>query len=74
MEEILTGEIKEVIQEMLDELRCALKQLYEGTLNRHRIDGLEVDVFIQEKNTCIEYNGCPWHKGKYSETLTMFNE
>lgn len=35
---------------------CALKQLYKSTLNRHRIDGLEVDVFIQEKNTCIEYN------------------
>lgn len=42
----------------------ALKQLYQKCKSRHKIEGLEVDVFIPEKNTCIEYNGYPWHEGK----------
>lgn len=42
----------------------ALKQLYQKCKSRHKIEGLEVDVFIPEKNTCIEYNGEHWHEDK----------
>lgn len=43
---------------------CELKAIFPQTLNREKISGYEVDVFIPEMNLGIEYDGWYWHKDK----------
>lgn len=41
-----------------------LSALYDEVKSRHKIDGYEVDIFVPQLNTAIEYDGAFWHKDK----------
>lgn len=44
------------------------KMIYTETIHRGKAPGnVEYDITIPEKKTCIEYNGCAFHKGKYAK-------
>lgn len=42
----------------------AFKQIYPDTLNRHKINGLEYDVYIPSIKFCLEYDGEYYHTGR----------
>lgn len=50
-----------------------LKQLFSNVKNRYRLrindSSSEADIFIQDYNVAIEYDGVFWHKEKYQEDL-----
>lgn len=50
-----------------------LKQLFNNVKNRYRLkinnSSSEADIFIQDYNVAIEYDGVFWHKGKYQDDL-----
>jgi len=35
-----------------------------NAISRHKVDGLEVDVYLPDQNTAIEYDGKYWHRDK----------
>ena len=41
-----------------------LSKVYSDTIHRHKIQGIEFDIFIPSINTAIEYDGNYYHKGK----------
>ena len=43
-------------------LYFCLKNKFKNTYNRYKIDELEYDIYIEDLNLAIEYNGCFWHK------------
>ena len=45
-------------------LLAELNSIYEIVKSRYKILGYEVDIFIPEINTAIEYDGSYWHSGK----------
>lgn len=45
---------------ILTELHVAIGK----SLSRHKIDAIEVDIFIPSLNVAIEYDGKYWHEGK----------
>ena len=43
---------------------CELKEIFPATVNRTKILGREVDVYVPELNLGVEYDGWYWHKDK----------
>jgi hypothetical protein len=43
---------------------CELKKIFPATVNRTKILGREVDVYVPELNLGVEYDGWYWHKDK----------
>lgn len=41
-----------------------VKQLCNDTIHTHKIDNVEVDIFIPSRNVAIEYNGLYWHRAE----------
>jgi len=46
-----------------------LASIFDGVKSRFKISGREVDIFIPEINTAIEYDGCYWHGDKHEQDL-----
>ena len=43
--------------------------IFDKVINRNKIDGVEVDVFLPKYNIAIEYDGNYWHKDKENADL-----
>jgi len=43
--------------------------IFDKVVNRNKIDGIEVDVFLPKYNIAIEYDGNYWHKNKEGADL-----
>ena len=48
---------------------CELRSIFDKVLSRHKIDGMEVDIFIPKYNLAIEYDGKYWHKDKQEKDI-----
>jgi hypothetical protein len=50
---------------------CELKYLIgsDEVAWRHRIDGVEIDIFVSKYNLGIEFDGYHWHKGKLQSDI-----
>ena len=48
---------------------CELRGIFDEVLSRHKIDGVEVDIYIPKYNLAIEYDGKYWHKDKLEQDL-----
>ena len=46
-----------------------LKWLFDEVISRHKIEGVEIDVFLPSINLGIEYDGKYWHKDKEESDL-----
>jgi len=46
-----------------------LKHIFPSILNRVKLNGYEVDIFIPELNFGIEYDGVYWHRNKVEKDL-----
>ena len=46
-----------------------LQSLFRDVKNRHKITGLEADVFLPECKTVIEYDGAYWHRERQTQDL-----
>ena len=44
-----------------------LMSIFDDLFHRHKIEGVEADIFIPELNVAIEYDGKYWHKDKDSD-------
>ena len=44
--------------------------IFKNVISRHKIDGVEVDIFIPEFNLAIEYDGSFFHKNSKEKDLT----
>ena len=43
--------------------------VYPGTISRYKLNGYELDIYIPEIRTAIEYDGVYWHKDKQERDL-----
>ena len=46
-----------------------LKYFFDEVINRHKVDGAEIDIYLPKLNLCIEYDGNYWHKDKELKDL-----
>ncbi|WP_260288933.1 zinc-ribbon domain-containing protein [Peribacillus aracenensis] len=44
-----------------------LSNAYQQVTNRTLIDGMEVDIFIEDENIAVEYDGAYYHEKRYKE-------
>ena len=44
---------------------CELKTIFKDVLSRHKIEGVEVDVYLPHFKIAIEYDGKYWHRDKH---------
>lgn len=53
-----------------------IKNIYNHTINGHKIKGKEIDIFIPDHRIGIEFDGCRWHLGKENKDIkkTIFLE
>ena len=57
-----------------------IKSIYSGEIIQSYRDGLEIDIYLPELKTGIEFNGLYWHSGKFKENdyhinkLNLFKE
>ena len=45
-------------------LYAELQNVFNQVVNRHKINGIEIDIFLPDINVGIEYDGSYWHSGK----------
>ena len=43
--------------------------IFDDLLHRHKIEGVEADIFIPEINVAIEYDGKYWHRDKAEQDV-----
>ena len=48
-------------------LLCEMLFLFPKTISRHKVEGVEIDVFIPSLDLGIEYDGAHWHKEKIEQ-------
>jgi hypothetical protein len=51
-----------------------LKALFAEVLSRHKFGAYEVDIFIPELNTAVEYDGWYWHRNSYDKDIKKQNK
>ena len=51
-----------------------LKALFAQVLSRHKFGAYEVDIFIPELNTAVEYDGWYWHRNSYDKDIKKQNK
>lgn len=44
-----------------------LKSIFDNAIHRHKISGVECDIYIPDLNIAIEIDGNYWHKNKYAQ-------
>ena len=50
-----------------------LQLLYRDALSRHKVNNIEIDVYIPSLNVGIEYDGAFWHRGKMKQDRSKQN-
>ena len=48
---------------------CELKCVWKNVSWRKKIDGIEIDIFLEDYNIGVEVDGYYWHKDKYAKDI-----
>ena len=56
-------------------VRNFIEGIYDGKiLSNYKIDGREIDIYLPELNTGIEFNGLRWHSEQFNDPYNMLDK